>query len=290
MSTLSQDRLFAQVVANEFRHVGVHRFVVGHAVAYGVGQRHIAGAIGAHQSGHAQHANRVRKHQRIQKIVVHAAVDHVHPLQSVDRLHVHDAAIHDQVAAFHQLDAHLLRQEAVLEISAVVDARRQQHDLRVRFAARRQVRKMRRKLCRIVIHRQDFMFLKRIGKRARHHQPIFQHIGNSAGRAHIVFQHQKLAGLGIAHQVDAADMRIDSARHFQADHLAAKVPAGVHQRSAESCGLSECSACRKRPAETNSAPQRAALSPRSILLHSEFGMMRGIRSKGNSRSVPRPSL
>ncbi len=46
----SQDGFFAQVIANELRHEGVDGFVVGHAISHGVGQRDVAGAVGAHQS------------------------------------------------------------------------------------------------------------------------------------------------------------------------------------------------------------------------------------------------
>ena len=42
---------------------------------------------------------------------------------------------------------------------------------------------------------------------------------------------QELAGLRVAHQIDAADVRVDAARHLDADHLATKVPAGIDQRA-----------------------------------------------------------
>ena len=50
-----QDRLFIQV---ETDHVGdkrVHRFVVRHPGADGIGQHHVAGAIGRQQPRHAEH-------------------------------------------------------------------------------------------------------------------------------------------------------------------------------------------------------------------------------------------
>ena len=83
----------------------------------------------------------------------------------------------------------------------------------------------------IVIHRQDFVVLKRVRESARHHQAVFQHVGNAARRAHIVFQHVEFAGLRIAHQIDAGDVRVNSARHFQADHLAPEMRAGIDQRA-----------------------------------------------------------
>ena len=111
-------------------NVGVNGFVVGDAVAHGVGQRHISRAVGAHQAGNAQDGIRAEG-ERVQELVIHAPVDHIDALQAVNGFHVNDAAIHDQVAAFDQFDAHLLREEAVLEVGAVVNAGRQQDDLRV---------------------------------------------------------------------------------------------------------------------------------------------------------------
>src|SRR5207247_2038199 len=76
--------------------------------------------------------------QRVEIIVVHAAVDHVYAGQAANRLHVDDVAIHHQVAPLHQLDAHLLREETVLEIGAIVNAGREQHDDRRAVAAGRE--------------------------------------------------------------------------------------------------------------------------------------------------------
>ena len=61
--------------------------------------------------------------ERIEEVVVDAAVDHVDALQAVRRLHVDDVVLDHQVAALDQLDAHLLGQEGVLEVGRVVDAR-----------------------------------------------------------------------------------------------------------------------------------------------------------------------
>ncbi len=64
-------------------------------------------------------------------------VDHVHALGAARRAHVDDVVAHEQVLAFDELDAHLLRQERVLEVGAVVGAGRQQHDGRIGDALRR---------------------------------------------------------------------------------------------------------------------------------------------------------
>ena len=65
----------------------------------------------------------------VEEVVVDAAVDHVararRPL--VVRMKTVPSR-DDEVAAFDQLDAHLLGEEAVLEVRRVVDAGREQHD------------------------------------------------------------------------------------------------------------------------------------------------------------------
>ena len=65
----------------------------------------------------------------------------------------------------------------------------------------------------------------------RHDQAVLEHVGDAAGSADVVFEHQVVAGLGIAHQVDAGDVRVDAAGHLHADHLALEVLAGEDQRA-----------------------------------------------------------
>ena len=78
-----------------------------------------------------------RKAERIEEVVVDAAIDDVDALEAVDGLHVDDDAVDDQVAALDQLDAHLLGEKTVLEIGAVVDAGSEQDDLGVGLRAGR---------------------------------------------------------------------------------------------------------------------------------------------------------
>ena len=96
----------------------VNRLIIGHSIAHGIRQGHVSGPVSPHQAGNAKH--RIRpKSQRVQKFVIHAFVNDVDALQSVNGLHVHDPAVHDQIAALDEFDAHLLGEEAVFEIRAV---------------------------------------------------------------------------------------------------------------------------------------------------------------------------
>ncbi len=133
----AQDGILVQVILNHGWDMGVDGFVVGDAVAGSVGEGDVAGAIGAHQAGNAEHGIGAET-KRIEEVVVDAAIDDVDALEAVDRFHVNDDAVDDQVAAFDEFDTHLLGEEAVFEIGAVVNAGREQDDLGVGVRARRQ--------------------------------------------------------------------------------------------------------------------------------------------------------
>ena len=61
--------------------------------------------------------------QRVEVVVVDAAVDDVDALLARGRAHVDDVVAAHEVAALDQLDAHLPGEERVLEVRGVVDAR-----------------------------------------------------------------------------------------------------------------------------------------------------------------------
>src|SRR5208283_1422219 len=225
----AQNRVFIQVIANQSGDIGVNRFVVGDAGSRSISQRDVAGAVGAHESGHAQ-CGVGTEGKRVKEVVIHAAVNDVDALEAVDGLHVNHDAIDDQVASFDQFDAHLLRQKAVLEIRAVVNAGSEQHDLRFAFSAWRQHAQDAGKFRRVVVHGEHFMPLKSLGESAGHDQPILENIRDATGSPDIVFQNEELASLGIANQIDATNMGVDAVRDFEANHLAPEMPAGVDER------------------------------------------------------------
>ena len=74
---------------------------------------------GMHQPRHAQ--QRIgAEHQRIQKIVVQAAIDHIHPPEAGGGAHIDEAPIHQQIAAFHQRRPQFLGQEDMLVEGGVI--------------------------------------------------------------------------------------------------------------------------------------------------------------------------
>ena len=58
--------------------------------------------------------------QRVEKVVVDAAIDHVYALQAESGAHVDEVVVDDQIAAFDKFDAHLACEISVFEIGGVV--------------------------------------------------------------------------------------------------------------------------------------------------------------------------
>ena len=89
------------------RHEAVDRLVVGDAGADCVGERDVAGLICRHQPCNAQGGIRAEG-ERIEKIVIDAAVDHVNALRTLRCAHVNDLVLDEEIAALDQLDAELV--------------------------------------------------------------------------------------------------------------------------------------------------------------------------------------
>ena len=221
-----QDRLLTQVELDHVGDVGIDRLVVGDAGADRIGERHASGAIGGEQAGHAKH--RVgTKRARIEKIVVHPAVDHVDPLRSLRRAHVHRVALHEEVDALDELDTHLLGEERVFVIGRVVGTRRQHGDRRRLFARGRQRVEVLEQEIGVVLHRPDRLRREELGKEPHHHPAVFEHVGHAGGDAEIVLEHVILAFVG-ADDIHARDVRIDVAGNVHPVHLLAVLVVAEH--------------------------------------------------------------
>ena len=119
---VAEDRLLAEVEADHLRHVRVDRLVVGDAGADRVGERHVAGAIGVEQAGHAEQAV-LAEGERVEEVVVDAPVDDVDALHAPRRAVEDAVAVDDEIARLDDLDAHLAAEERVLEVRRVVGTR-----------------------------------------------------------------------------------------------------------------------------------------------------------------------
>src|SRR5207253_8748149 len=89
-----ENRLLGQIETDHLGHEGIDRLVVGDSGADRVGKRHLARPVGRKQSWHTEHRVRPER-ERIQKIVVDPAVDHVHPLRTACGAHENRVVLYE---------------------------------------------------------------------------------------------------------------------------------------------------------------------------------------------------
>ena len=139
---------------------------------------------------------------------------------------VHEAVVDQQVAPLHELRAKLARQEHVLVEGRVVDARRQQHDRRVRLPPRRQLPQ------RLVQQPSVVVDVAHAG--AAVHPPqagldrlaVGDHVRHPGGHPQVVLQHKEpVVG---PDEVRAADGHPHPQRRLHAAHLHAVLRAPAH--------------------------------------------------------------
>ena len=213
-----QDGGRPHVELDDLGDVAVNRLVVGDAGARRVDDGDAARAVDVEDAGHAEH--RIRpEHERIEEVVVDAAVEDVDPAQAERRLHVQAAVEHHEILALDQIDAHLVGEERVLEIGAVEDAGRQHRDGRLAFeAALRDRFERAQQIFWIVVDGRDAVQREQVGEHVHHRFPVLQHVGDAGRRAGVVLQDVDLV-LARADEVDADDVAVDAERRLDADHL-----------------------------------------------------------------------
>ena len=234
MRDVVEDRLLAEVEPDHLRHVVVDGLVVGDAGAQRVGDRDRARAVGAHEARDAE--QRVGAElQRVDEVVVEAAVDRVHAPQPGGRAHVEDVVAHDEVGGLDQLDAHLTREERVLEVGRVHRAGRPDDDGRLVLGARRDAAQAGEQQLRVVIDRPDAVVLEELRHQARHRHAVLQHVGDARRRADVVLQDLPRA-VGVADEVAAGDVAVDAARRAHAVRGASEVRAADDQPPGHDAG------------------------------------------------------
>ena len=222
-----QDRFFGQVEADDRRQISVDGLVVGDASADGIDDAHVAGAIGVQQASHAE--MRIgSERERIEEVIVHAAVNDVNTTQAGRRAHVDDGVVDQQVAALDQRNAHLAREERVLEVRGVADAGRQHDDGRVRAIRWGQRAQRGEQRMAVVRGRPDVVPVEQPWEHAFGDGAVREHVGHAARNPEVVFEDDKSAVLE-AHEVGARHRDVDVAVDAHAAHLAPVVPAAVDQ-------------------------------------------------------------
>ena len=206
----------------------VDRLVVGDAGPDRVDDRHRPGPVGAHQPGHAE--QRVGPElERVHEVVVDPPVDRVDALQAVGGADVAGGVADHEVGRLDQLDAHLPRQEGVLEVGGVERARRPHDDRRVLLAlGRRDLAQRVGQQRRVVVDRPHAVVAEQPRQEPQHRDPVLEHVGDAARRADVVLEHLPGA-VGVAHEVAAGDVAVDAARRADAVRLAGERGAGDDQ-------------------------------------------------------------
>ena len=172
----------------------------------------------------------LRKTAGIEEVVVDPAIDDVDPLEPARRAEVDDVLVDHEVAALDQLDAHLAREEGVLEVGRVVGARRQHDDARVAGRGRRDAAERRQQRRRVVAHRPDAVLREGERQHAGQRGAVLEHVGDAARRPEIVLEHA-VDAVAVAHEVDARHHAARGVRHRDAEGLALEAVGRHHERA-----------------------------------------------------------
>ena len=122
-----------------------------------------------------------------------------------------------QVAALHQLHAHLLCQEHVLVKGGIVDAGGEQDDAGVGDAGRRKLGERLVQQLAVVIDAAHPVAAEQVAQARLQRAPVGQHVGDAGGHPQIVLQHHE-AVVG-PHDVGTAECDVDAVGHLKAPHL-----------------------------------------------------------------------
>ena len=189
---LGQQGILVEVVLDQLRHEGVDGLVVRHAGARRVGQRDVARPIGVDQPGNTEEAV-APEGQRVEELVVHPPVDHVHALAAARRAHEDVVVLDDEVRALHEQDAHLPRQERVLEVGRVVNARRQGHRDRALAGPRGHEAQRLEQERRVVVDRANRIGGEQLGEHPAEQLPVLEDVRDAARHPAVVLEHEVLA-------------------------------------------------------------------------------------------------
>ena len=106
----------------------------------------------------------------------------------------------------------------MFEIGAVVRARGQHHDRRLARVVRSHCAQILQQHVGVMVNWRHRHAAEQVRKQAHHHLAVFEHVGHAGGCAQVVFEHVKLAVVGLD-DVNAGNMHIDVARYLHALHF-----------------------------------------------------------------------
>jgi len=194
-----------------------------------VGDHHPAGAHGLQHARHAQARGAVQL-QRIDEVRVHAAPDHIGPLQTGDGAHIGLAVAHHQIIALDQQETQVAGQVRLFEIGLAERARRQQADARVR-----PVRRGRQASAEVGEERRqplDVHGVVEIGEGAREHHAVLQRVAGAGRGLGAVVEHPP-ATVRAAPQIGGVKVHRPSAGQGDTAHGAHEVVAAGDRRGGQ---------------------------------------------------------
>ena len=157
--------------------------------------------------------------ERVEEVVVDAPVDHVDLALAVRPAHEDVIALDEEVAALDERHAHLAREEGVLEVGGVVDARAQHDHHRALARPRRHVEQAVEEERRVLLDRAHGVGGEELGEDAVEQRAVLEHVGHAARAAAVVLQHEILPRLA-PDQIGAHHVGEDLARRDQPEQLA----------------------------------------------------------------------
>ena len=188
-----EQRLLAEVVADQVRHPGVDELVVRDAVADPVRDGDLTGPRGVDQPRAADHAVRPEM-ERVQVVVVDPSVEHVDALHPLGGPHPDGAGPAGEVAALHQLDAHAAGQQRVLEVGGVHHPGGEHHHGGIVDAGGGAGLQGPEQPGGVLVHRPDPVGGQQLGERPGHRAPVLQHIADPRRGPQVVLQHLLAVG------------------------------------------------------------------------------------------------
>ncbi len=139
--------------------------------------------------------------------------------------------LHDEVASFDEIDAHLCRQEDVLEVRRVEHARREDDDVGAGTGGRRGGRlQCREQEIAVVRDGSDPAVVEQLGEQPSHGLTVLDDIADTAWRTEIVLQ-DAIGAIDVTNEVDPRHQAAGAGRYHDPDRLRA-VALGAHDQAA----------------------------------------------------------
>lgn len=205
-----ENGLLAEVVPDQIRYVRVEEFVVGDAVAHGVGERDGARLGGAENARAADH--RIGPEvQRIEEVVVEPPVYDMHRHLAPRGPHPDTVVAAGEIVPLDQLHPHQPGQQGVFEVGGVAGAGGEDDDPRVADPVGRGGAQGRQKSLRVAVHGYDVLFGEEGRKDPGHRAPVLDDVRDPGRHADVVLQDPEVPGL-VPYEIDACDVDPYAAR------------------------------------------------------------------------------